>query len=91
MPGKAPEPQSLPVNPGWPARTQRVNALLIAHQAGMLTYVEVDEDAQIYHVVLSDGRHRYLNGDEVLGWLLGYADASGQAAVARIAYRDGLI
>lgn len=80
-----PSPDPLPIDPRLPAVTMRVNALMIARDAGWLEYLHPDGDV---YVVRIGGALVRVRAEVVLPWVLGVADWYGRADL--IAYRADL-
>lgn len=80
-----PSPDPLPIGQGLPGVTRRVEALMVAADAGWLEYLHPDGDVYVVRIAGAEVR---VGEDAVLPWLLGVADWHCRADL--IAYRPDL-
>lgn len=78
----------LPIDTAAPRETQCIQALRIGHARGWFEFLYTEGTGPRRFHILIDGRPRELTPDEVLPWVLGVADATGQPEL--VTYRHGL-
>ena len=84
--------ETLPITPGEPEHNRRLQALRIAHEIGLISYIgpKTCADGTKCFPVLYGGNAYYLRAEEVLPALYFLAAGEGQSMADQLAYRQDL-